>query len=201
MDSLLTLLLPTSCLYNLVLWCHSLIIQNNWVITIRSVNENLPAITKNVTTINSLQFPPEWALRGLRMETNGLPAAKPSARAPAPTGIPWGIQNEKERDLSPRQLRPRSKQRFQGAQTLASSQTSKVNECPFFLKTEDVSFKQVKWNVQFICLVSVTWIYVDLFSSVLFWELCWSAWSQSLHTADSNAGILRHSTGQEGEVE
>ena len=125
MDSLLTLLLPTSCLYNLVLWCHSLIIQNNWVITIRSVNENLPAITKNVTTINSLQFPPEWALRGLRMETNGLPAAKPSARAPAPTGIPWGIQNEKERDLSPRQLRPRSKQQFQGAQTLASSQTQK----------------------------------------------------------------------------
>ena len=59
------------------------------------------------------------------METNGLPAAKPSARAPAPTGIPWGIQNEKERDLSPRQLRPRSKQLFQGAQTLASSQTQK----------------------------------------------------------------------------
>ena len=59
------------------------------------------------------------------METNGLPAAKPSARAPAPTGIPWGIQNEKERDLSPRQLRPGSKQLFQGAQTLASSQTQK----------------------------------------------------------------------------
>lgn len=32
------------------------------------------------------------------MEKNGLPAAKPAARAPAPNGIPWGIQNEKERN-------------------------------------------------------------------------------------------------------
>ena len=31
-----------------------------------------------------------WALRKLRMETNGLPTAKPSAPAATPSGAPWG---------------------------------------------------------------------------------------------------------------
>ena len=69
----------------------------------------LPAISVNeechhrqVTTVSPTVSP-----EGLRMETNGLPATKPLARAPAPTGTPWGIQKEKEQDPSPWPLRCR----------------------------------------------------------------------------------------------
>ena len=68
----------------------------------------LPAISVNKGgyshQIISLQLPQQWALWGLRTETNGVPTAKPSATAapPLPTAHAEGIQDGEKRDTGPR---------------------------------------------------------------------------------------------------
>lgn len=91
---------------------------------------------------------------------------------------------------------------------ITSSQTSKVNSISmsfffFFFFNEDVSFRHVKWKDRLTCPISVSDLNScgSVFGLGLFLELCWSAWSQGFHTAESIARTLRPSAGQGGEAE
>ena len=89
----------------------------------------------------------QWALRGLRMETNGLPIAKPSAPAATPSGAPWGGSGWESTGYGPRSLRCPSKGWFQWAQTLVSSRTQKSAE---FLNSRCLVF--FNSNLLMLCL-------------------------------------------------
>ena len=75
---------------------------------------------------SAIEATPRGALRELRMETQEECRPVMSHwinHQPPPTGRPVEAQDEKARDLGPRQLRCRSKDWLQWAQTLASCHT------------------------------------------------------------------------------